>query len=66
MKNMIDLILQFSELLEEDSIPCLFFEDLHDVCDPNQYMIDVCGEQTIGFYNDFADQWNQFVKNITV
>lgn len=58
----------FEAALKKDGIEPNFFEELHDVCDPNAYMYDVLQltgslEDNLFIYNAFTDLWNTYFRN---
>lgn len=55
-------IAKFWELLKADGIEKDLYHNLHDVCDPNQYMIDVLG---LDVDNDTMETYAEFENALT-
>lgn len=58
-------IKKFEELLIQDGVDPDVFENLHEVCDPNQYAADVLQLEvsldTLLKYNEFAEEWDAYI-----
>jgi hypothetical protein len=67
-------LLAFRSVLKEWEIKPDYFENLHDVCDPNQALIDAFDwladglddeqkmEDAVNFCNAFSEAWNKEIK----